>query len=228
MHHLLDPQAREDLLRQKPMFISFEGGEGVGKSTQIRLLRDFLQDNGASVVMTREPGGCENALLLRKMLVEGEADRWDGLSEALLYSAARNEHLRQVIRPELANGRWVLCDRFADSMRVYQGIARGLADDFLEYINKVVVGNTWPELTFVFDLPVESGLYRARGRQENMFENRFENLHDSFHEKVRQGFLKIAREEPQRCHIIDADGNPEEVFGRVLNQLQQTLQARAA
>ena len=121
----------ELLTSSRPLFITFEGGEGVGKSTQIRVFRDFLEKSGLEVVMTREPGGCDNALALRQMLVEGDADRWDGLSETLLYSAARNEHLREVIRPELKNGRWVVCDRFADSTHVYQGEGRGMPYEVL-------------------------------------------------------------------------------------------------
>ena len=218
----------ELLTKSRPLFITFEGGEGVGKSTQIRVFREFLEKSGLQVVMTREPGGCDNALALRKMLVEGDADRWDGLSETLLYSAARNEHLREVIRPELKNGRWIICDRFADSTHVYQGEGRGMPYDVLEYISNIVVKDTWPDLTFVLDMPTEDGLYRARGRQENMFENRFETIEDSFHERVRQGFLKIAKKNPQRCRVIDANGTIEEVHERVKNALFQYLQEKAA
>lgn len=202
----------------------------MGKSTQIRMLRTALEENGLlnRVVMTREPGGCDNALALRKMLVEGDADRWDGLSESLLYSAARNEHLREVIRPELAGGRWVLCDRFADSTTVYQGEGRGMPKSVLDYLSGLVVGNTWPNLTFIMDMPAGDGLFRARGRQENMFENRFESLQDSFHERVRQGFLRIARENPDRCRVIDAQGTPEEVHARVFSTLVAYVQERAA
>lgn len=218
----------ELLTKSRPLFITFEGGEGVGKSTQIRVFREFLEKSGLQVVMTREPGGCDNALALRKMLVEGDADRWDGLSETLLYSAARNEHLREVIRPELKNGRWIICDRFADSTHVYQGEGRGMPYDVLEYVSNIVVKDTWPDLTFVLDMPTEDGLYRARGRQENMFENRFETIEDSFHERVRQGFLKIAKKNPQRCRVIDANGTIEEVHERVKNALFQFLQEKAA
>ena len=218
----------ELLTKSRPLFITFEGGEGVGKSTQIRVFREFLEKSGLQVVMTREPGGCDNALALRKMLVEGDADRWDGLSETLLYSAARNEHLREVIRPELKSGRWIICDRFADSTHVYQGEGRGMPYDVLEYISNIVVKDTWPDLTFVLDMPTEDGLYRARGRQENMFENRFETIEDSFHERVRQGFLKIAKKNPQRCRVIDANGTIEEVHERVKNALFQYLQEKAA
>lgn len=218
----------ELLTKSRPLFITFEGGEGVGKSTQIRVFREFLEKSGLQVVMTREPGGCDNALALRKMLVEGDADRWDGLSETLLYSAARNEHLREVIRPELKNGRWIICDRFADSTHVYQGEGRGMPYDVLEYVSNIVVKDTWPDLTFVLDMPTEDGLYRARGRQENMFENRFETIEDSFHERVRQGFLKIAKKNPQRCRVIDANGTIEEVQERVKNALFQYLQEKAA
>ena len=218
----------ELLTSSRPLFITFEGGEGVGKSTQIRVFREFLEKSGLQVVMTREPGGCDNALALRKMLVEGDADRWDGLSETLLYSAARNEHLREVIRPELKGGRWVICDRFADSTHVYQGEGRGMPYDVLQYVSNIVVKDTWPDLTFILDMPAESGLFRARGRQENMFENRFESIEDSFHMRVREGFLKIARENPDRCRLINADGTIEEVHERIKQALFQYLQGKAA
>jgi len=218
----------ELLAQSRPLFITFEGGEGVGKSTQIRVFREFLEKSGIAVVMTREPGGCDNALALRKMLVEGDADRWDGLSETLLYSAARNEHLREVIRPELESGRWVICDRFADSTHVYQGEGRGMPYDVLHYISNIVVKNTWPDLTFILDMPTEAGLFRARGRQENMFENRFESIEDSFHERVRQGFLKIAKENPKRCRIINADGTIDDVHARIKQTLFAYLQEKAA
>lgn len=217
-----------DLKTATPLFITFEGGEGVGKSTQVRLFRDFIQKAGAEVVMTREPGGCENALTLRKLLVEGEADQWDGMSESLMYSAARNEHLREVIRPELKNGRWIVCDRFADSMHVYQGEGRGMNYDFLHYVSDAVVGKTWPDLTIILDLPVETGLYRARGRQVNMFENRFESIEDSFHQRVRQGFLKIAEDNPQRCRVVSADGEIDEVHQRVKDVFKTFYQQQKA
>lgn len=212
----------------RPLFITFEGGEGLGKSTQIRLLRHALEEAGAEVVMTREPGGCENALALRKMLVEGDADRWDGLSEVLMYSAARNEHLRSVIRPELAKGRWVVCDRFVDSTTVYQGEGRGIRYDFLEQVNNEVVANTWPDLTFILDMPAEEGLARALARQENMFETRFEKLADGFHERVRQGFLKIAAKYPNRCRVINAYGSIETVEQRIQQELVNFLKQQAA
>lgn len=212
----------------KPLFITFEGGEGVGKSTQVRLFRDYLQKAGAEVVMTREPGGCENALTLRKLLVEGDADRWDGMSETLMYSAARNEHLREVIRPELTKGRWIVCDRFADSMHVYQGEGRGMDYSFLQYISNAVVGDTWPDLTIVLDLPVETGLYRARGRQANMFENRFESIEDTFHQRVRKGFLKIAEENPNRCRVVSADADIDEVHKRVIHAFETFYKQKAS
>lgn len=217
-----------NLNNAKPLFITFEGGEGVGKSTQVRLFRDYLQDAGAEVVMTREPGGCENALVLRKLLVEGDADKWDGMSETLMYSAARNEHLREVIRPELANGRWIVCDRFADSMHVYQGEGRGMDYSFLQMVSDHVVGDTWPDLTIVLDLPVETGLYRARGRQVNMFENRFESIEDGFHQRVRKGFLKIAEQNPARCRVVSADGEIEEVHSRVIETFETFIAKKAS
>lgn len=214
---------KELLKKSNPLFITFEGGEGLGKSTQIRILRRLLEEAGIEVVMTREPGGCDNAMILRKLLVEGEGDRWDGLSETLMYSAARNEHLRQVIRPELKKGRWVLCDRFVDSTTVYQGEGRGIDRSFLDAVNKKVVGDTWPHLTFVMDMPGLEGLMRARARQENMFENRFESLDEDFHNRVRSGFLEIAKKDSDRCRIIDAQGSIEDVSSRIWQQLEMYI-----
>ena len=213
-----------NLNAEKPLFITFEGGEGVGKSTQVRLFRDYLVNSGVEVVMTREPGGCENALKLRKLLVEGEDNKWDGMSESLMYSAARNEHLRQVIRPELANGRWIVCDRFADSMHVYQGEGRGMDYAFLQTITNAVVGDTWPDLTIILDLPTEKGLVRARERQKDIFENRFENIHESFHKRVRNGFLKIAAENPHRCKVVSAEGDIEAIHQRVVDVFEKFYQ----
>lgn len=225
---MLQSTLRSYAAKGRPLFITFEGGEGLGKSTQIRLLRHALEEAGIEVVMTREPGGCENALAIRKMLVEGDADRWDGLSEVLMYSAARNEHLRTVIRPELARGRWIICDRFVDSTTVYQGEGRGIRESFLEQVNNEVVGNTWPDLTFVLDMPADEGLARALARQENMFETRFEKLADGFHERVRQGFLKIAKKYPDRCRVISAEGSIETVEQRIHDALVTFLKKQQA
>jgi dTMP kinase len=179
-------------------FITFEGGEGGGKSTQLRALAEVLRGAGQDVVTTREPGGAPGAEEIRRLLVEGEPGRWAPEAEALLHFAARAEHLEKVIRPALEAGKWVLCDRFADSTIAYQGYGQGVDRDWLVQLRHRVVGATEPGLTLVLDLPVETGLGRALAQQ------RYERMGSAFHARLRDGFRAIAREEPERCVVIDA------------------------
>ena len=179
-------------------FITFEGGEGGGKSTQLRGLAEALRAAGQDVVTTREPGGAPGAEEIRRLLVEGEPGRWAPEAEALLHFAARAEHLDKVIRPALASGRWVISDRFADSTLAYQGYGQGVDRDWLQQLRHRVVGATEPGLTLVLDLPVETGLSRALAQQ------RYERMGSAFHARLRDGFLAIAREEPERCTVINA------------------------
>lgn len=222
---------KEILQASKPLFISVEGGEGVGKSTQLKMLTDFLHHTGVDYVRTREPGGCESAEELRSLLVTGHHERWDGMSEALLYTAARNEHLRHIIRPTLASGQWVISDRFADSTTVYQGHGRGIQRSELIQLHNLVVGDSWPDITIILDADVEKSLERTATRQGNIFnentsdETRFESLDVSFHQRVRAGFLQIAEENPERCRVIDAIGTPEEVHARILEVIADKITA---
>jgi len=190
-------------------FITFEGGEGAGKSTQVKALVARLRDRGLEVVQTREPGGSGGAEALRDLLVNGDAGRWSPLSETLMMYAARANHLEQVIRPALTRGAWVVCDRFADSTRAYQGAGGGVTADFIESVDRAVVGETQPDLTLVLDMPVEVGLSRALARGEA--ENRFESKGEAFHQRLREGFLRLAAEAPARCRVMDAD-RPIEVL----------------
>ena len=183
-------------------FITLEGGEGAGKSTQIAKLRAWLESRGREVLPTREPGGSPGAEAIRKLLVEGATDRWDGTTEALLHFAARRDHLRATVWPALKSGVWVLSDRFADSTRAYQGYGHGLDLAMLERLYEVAVGSFRPDLTLVLDLPVEAGLARAAARRGA--ETRYENLPRDFHQRVREGFLEIAKRDPGRCAVIDA------------------------
>lgn len=201
------------------LFISFEGGEGSGKSTQIKLLGESFKQLGYDVILTREPGGCDSALLLRKLLVEGDPERWDGLSEVLLYSAARNEHLRQVIRPGLAAGKIILCDRFADSTVAYQGAGHGIAPEIVDTVTNIVVGDTWPTITLLLDLPTDEGLKRAAIRYEDQHENRFERLGVDFHQRLRDGYLARAKAFPKRFVVVDARGNIPVVQQNILDAL---------
>jgi dTMP kinase len=183
-------------------FITLEGGEGAGKSTQIARLKAWLEGRGKTVVATREPGGSPGAEMIRKLLVEGPAERWDGTTEALLHFAARRDHLRSTVWPGLKRGDWVVSDRFADSTRAYQGFGHGLDLAMLERLYGIAVGDFQPDLTLILDLPVETGLGRAAARRGT--ETRYEGLPIDFHRRVKAGFLEIARSEPKRCVVIDA------------------------
>lgn len=182
------------------MFITFEGGEGTGKSTQVKLLAERLADN---VVVTREPGGTVEAEALRTLLVSGYTNRWSAEAEALLNYAARDSHLNAVIRPALQNGKTVICDRFMDSTRAYQGYAGACTFQLLDELERTIVGDTRPNLTFIFDLDPVVGLARAKSRGDEA-EDRFERKGLAFHQRLRDGFLKIAKADLKRCRVINA------------------------
>lgn len=190
-------------------FITLEGGEGAGKSTQIPLLADALRGAGLNVHTTREPGGSPGAEEIRKLLVNGDTARWDAMSEALLHFAARRDHVEKVIRPKLEAGAWVLCDRFADSTMAYQGYAQGLGRAAVESLYDLTLGKFAPDLTLILDLPVEVGLKRAAARHAG--EDRYERLGTDFHQKLRIAFQEIAAKESGRCVLIDAAGSAEAV-----------------
>jgi dTMP kinase len=202
-------------------FITLEGGEGAGKSTQLCRLKSWLEEQGRRVVATREPGGSPGAEMVRKLLVEGPAERWDGTTEALLHFAARRDHLRATVRPALARGDWVVSDRFADSTRAYQGYGHGIDLAMLDRLYEAAVGDFRPDLTLVFDLPVEQGLARAATRRGG--ETRYESLPRDFHQRVRQGFLAIAAAEPQRCVVIDAARDAEAIATEVARIVAKRL-----
>jgi dTMP kinase len=194
-------------------FITFEGGEGAGKSTQLKRLAARLQAAGQEVVATREPGGSPGAESIRELVLNGAADRWSPVTETLLMYAARRDHVERVIRPTLTRGAWVVCDRFADSTRAYQGAAGGTEPGLIAALETYILEETRPDLTLIFDLPVEVGLERAHLRAGA--EMRFESKGQAFHERLREGFLSIARAEPDRCAVIDATGSLDEVEARV-------------
>ena len=203
------------------IFITLEGGEGTGKSTQTRRLVERLRALGHGVVQTREPGGSTGAEAIRNLVVAGDAERWSPRTETLLMYAARSDHLERTIRPALEAGDWVVCDRFADSSRAYQGAGGGVPPAFIEMLDAGIVGDDQPDLTLVFDLPVEVGLERAFGR--GLFETRFESKGLAFHGRLREGFLAIAREHPERCVLIDADGDEDMVAARVWAAVQARM-----
>lgn len=202
-------------------FITFEGGEGAGKSTQIRRLAERLRAGSREVVLTREPGGSPGAESIRELLLNGETDRWSPLTEALLMNAARRDHIERVIAPALARGAVVLCDRFADSTRAYQGAGGAVDPDVIAQLETAVVGDTRPDLTLIFDLPVAEGLRRALSR--NGGEERFEAKGAAFHERLRAAYLDIAHCEPERCVLVDATATLDAVEAAVWAAVEPRL-----
>jgi dTMP kinase len=204
-------------------FMTFEGGEGSGKSTQIRRLGERLRSGAREVVLTREPGGTLEAEAVRNLLVSGDVGRWTPKSEALLNYAAREQHLEQVIRPALERGAIVLCDRFMDSTRAYQGYAGGCGMGFIDALEQAVVGATRPDLTLIFDLDPAVGLERARNRGDAVSEDRYERKGLDFHRKLRAGFLDILRRDPERCQLVDASQGMDDVSESVWNIVSRVL-----
>lgn len=202
---------------RKGRFISFEGGEGCGKSTQARLLAETLNKAGIETISTREPGGEEGAESIRELLVKGKPERWDPVAETLLFLASRTQHTERVIKPALARGAWVVSDRFHDSSRVYQGVGKNVSDAYYRQLHAAVLGNFLPDLTFLLDIPPETGLFRAHGRRDG--ETRFESMKLDFHRRVRAGFLTIAESEPSRFHIIDAEADVPYIQQAILKDM---------
>ena len=194
-------------------FITVEGGEGVGKSTQVGRLADVLHERGITARCTREPGGSPGAEEIRQLLVTGETGRWDAMTEALLHFAARRDHLVTTVWPALERGEWVVSDRFADSTAAYQGYAHGLDRETIARLYALIVGDFAPDLTIILDAPVDLGLARAGTRGGD---DRYERMDVAFHERLRAGFLEIARDEPERCVVIDASATPDAVHRAVL------------
>jgi dTMP kinase len=205
---------------QRGKFITVEGGEGTGKSTQVRLLAEALARCGILVRATREPGGSPGAEAIRRLLIEGEGERWDAVTEALLLFAARRDHVNRVVAPALAQGVWVVSDRFADSTLAYQGYGKGVRLDQLAALHRFALGDFAPDLTLILDLPANEGLVRAAARSAA---DRFERLGRDFHERLRQGFRQIAADNPSRCVLIDASGDPQAVHGAVAAAVAQRL-----
>ena len=202
-------------------FITLEGGEGAGKSTQARRLAERLEAAGKTVVLTREPGGSPGAETIRELLVTGGADRWSPLTEALLMYAARRDHIERTIAPALARGDWVVSDRFADSTRAYQGAGGGVPASFIQALERYVLGETRPDLTLNLDLPADAGLERTGARDHA--ETRFEAKGHAFHERLREGFLAIARVEADRCAVIDAAAAPDAVEAAIWDVVKARL-----
>lgn len=203
------------------IFITFEGGEGAGKTTQIKLLADWLQRKGREVVQTREPGGTEGAERIRDLLVRGAHDRWDPVCETALFLTARRQHVEQLIKPALERGAFVLCDRFADSTMVYQGIGKGLGMDYLSQLSRLIVGDIAPAMTFLLDIDPQIGLQRAEGRSGA--ETRFESHTMAFHQSIRAGFLSLAQGYPERMKIIDASLTVQDIHQHIIKYVSSLL-----
>jgi len=199
-------------------FITFEGGEGAGKSTQVKVLAAILKERGLDVVTTREPGGSPGAEDIRKLLVEGEPGRWDVLSETLMIFAARADHVAQTIRPALLRGAVVICDRFTDSTYAYQGAGRGMPRETIRRIESIAIPDIKPDLTLILDLPAEEGLKRAVARRGG--ETRFEQFDVAFHERLRDAFRDIARQNTARCVVVDAMQSKEEVATEIWRNVE--------
>ena len=203
------------------LFITFEGGDGSGKSTQVNLLKDYLDNLNFETIKTREPGGTPSAEILRDLLTTGEVEKWTPMSEALLMWASRYEHLIQVIEPALNSGKNVICDRFYDSTYAYQGIAHNLGIDEMEKLKKIIIGNIEPDVTFVLDIDPKVGLKRSLDRPNQ--ENRFESYNIDFHNKIRSAFLEIAKKNKNRCVVVDASLNEQEINNLIITVIDNLI-----
>jgi dTMP kinase len=202
-------------------FITFEGGEGSGKSTQIKLLGEAFAKAGVPYIATREPGGVESAERIRQLLVTGKGDAWLPESETLLFYAARLEHVRRRIIPAIEEGKYVLCDRFADSTLIYQGIGKGLSEDFIRSLHHVTLGDFAPDLTLILDIEPEEGLKRANAQAHN--EKRFESLGLEFHRRIRDGFLSLAKRNTDRCVVVNASEDKNTVHRKIIEIVAEKL-----
>jgi dTMP kinase len=205
---------------ERGRFITLEGGEGVGKSTQVKALAQALRDRGIELVVTREPGGSEGAEKIRELLLTGDEERWSPQAEALLFAAARTDHVDKVVRPAVLAGKWVLSDRFIDSSLAYQGGAGELGIDAVRAINAFGIEEWFPDRTLVLALAEGGARARARDNEES---DRIGGRSEGYHQKVDLAFRQIAAEEPQRVRIVDASGEPDEVTQRLLEAIADLL-----
>jgi len=206
-------------------FISFEGGEGAGKSTHIKLLAERLADANVRTIVTREPGGSPGAEIIRHLVLSGMGKLLGAEAETLLFAAARDDHVHTVIEPALKQGIWVLCDRFSDSTRVYQGILGQVSPTILSAMQRVTIGDLKPDLTLILDVPVEIGLQRAAKRRGTGTADRFEAEGIKFHQELREAYRRIAAAEPQRCLLIDATAEPDIVAANIWSALRDRFLA---
>lgn len=223
---LRDPFASSKKRRaaRKGLFITFEGGEGAGKSSQIKRLATKLKGLGHNVLVTREPGGSPGAEAVRHVLLSGAAEKFGTEMEAILFSAARSDHVETVIKPALAEDKTVLCDRFMDSSRVYQGVTGNVDKTLLGQLESVACEDAWPDITIVLDVPIEVGMKRAASRRaKSEVPDRYEKEALELQEARRNGYLDIAKAEPERCSVVDGDGTPAQVFKRLWAVIEERL-----
>jgi dTMP kinase len=209
-------------------FITFEGGEGTGKSTHAALLASRIKSFGIGTLLTREPGGSPGAEIMRYILLSGAVRPLGANAEAMLFAAARDDHLTTLIRPALEAGKWVVCDRFADSTRIYQGVAGKVDPMAIRAMERIIVGDTRPDLTLILDVPVREGMKRAAARRGKGEADRFEAEALAFHDKLRDGFLTLAASEPLRCVLIDATLPKEEVAEQIWRVVTKKLDPASA
>jgi dTMP kinase len=202
-------------VRTRGRFITFEGGEGTGKSTQAAMLASRLKSLGVAVLLTHEPGGSPGAEIMRHVLLSGAAKPLGPEAEAMLFAAARADHVKCTILPALTSGKWVICDRFADSTRVYQGVLGAVDERVIKALERISIGDLQPDLTFVLDLPALLGLRRAAERRGSSSPDRYEAEQVEFHQRLRDAYLALAAAEPHRCVLIDAGGTEDEVAARI-------------
>ena len=201
-------------------FITFEGGEGSGKSTQIKILKSKLSKRH-KVIITREPGGTKEAELIRNLLVKGKSNKWSGTTEVLLNFTARKDHVDKIILPSLKKNMWVLCDRFIDSTLAYQGYGRNVSEDLIKNLNRSLINNLKPKITFLFDIDPKVGLKRSKKRNNN--ELRYENMPLSYHKKIRNAYLDIAKKNKKRIKIIDASLDEDSISEIIWSFVQKEL-----
>lgn len=202
-------------------FITLEGGEGAGKTTQAIYIKEFLQSQGKRVLLTREPGGSPGAELIRGLLVDRAAYSWDALTEYLLFTAARRDHILKTIKPALEDGTWVVCDRFYDSSIVYQGYAKQVLPGIISTIYNIISEGITPHLTLILDIAPEVGLMRAHKR--STLEDRFEQMSLEFHQEIRKGFLEIAKSSVERCIVVNAEMEESQIGDTIVKVIQSRL-----
>jgi dTMP kinase len=210
-------------MRTRGRFITFEGGEGTGKSTQAAMLASRLESLGLVVLLTHEPGGSPGAEIMRHVLLSGAAKPLGPEAEAMLFAAARADHVKCTILPALSSGKWVISDRFADSTRVYQGVLGAVDERLIKALERISIGDLHPDLTLVLDVPVELGLQRAAQRRGGSIPDRFEAEQVEFHERLRDAYRTLAAAAPHRCALIDASGTADEVAARVWQNVSARL-----